>query len=129
VPGIKTEDDTWELRGHRSRVIGVDDEKLQLFAVYTMSGHAGAAGPAASRSQCRARLCVAAICCAGAQAGRPRGSFLCHGILERTNAQKDSTIRREVRFAQHSGEWIVSGPHFQVARRSTRRLTKGASTT
>src|SRR5690606_33385059 len=32
VPGIKTDDGQWDLRGHRSRVVTVDDDALALFA-------------------------------------------------------------------------------------------------
>src|SRR5690606_21089142 len=32
VPGIKNEANNWDLRGHRSRIVQVDDEALQLFA-------------------------------------------------------------------------------------------------
>jgi hypothetical protein len=32
VPGIKDENDDWELRGHRSRLVPIDDDTLALFA-------------------------------------------------------------------------------------------------
>src|SRR5690606_23984462 len=32
APGIKTEEGAWDLRGHRSRLVRIDDEALALFA-------------------------------------------------------------------------------------------------
>src|SRR5690606_37649478 len=32
VPGIKNDDGTWELRGHRARIVPITDEELTVFA-------------------------------------------------------------------------------------------------
>jgi len=115
VPGIKTDDGDFEVRGHSSRVVRVTATELALFAqLFDKPGT-----PAA-----RARLPLVhsaeALEVLRKLAAHPRrlgdlgdavyGSEMWH----ETNAQKDGTIRRETRLPRDASEWILSGPHFYV---------------
>ncbi|KAF0655144.1 hypothetical protein L107_00015 [Cyanobium sp. Copco_Reservoir_LC18] len=116
VGGIKTEDNHWNMVGHRLRLITVGEKTLTLFAqLYDEPGT-----PA-----CQARLPVL-------------HSQQLQSVLEKlsksparlsdlsvneisatphwneTGAQKDGTIQRKTRFPLNSGELIISGPHFYV---------------
>src|SRR5690606_24481422 len=115
VPGIKNENNKWDLRGHRSRVVQVDEEALQLFArLYDSEGT-----PARE-----ARLPVVhsqeildvlkrftEVPRTLASLGR---AYYCTEHFNQTNQQKDGTIREDIRFPKAISEWIASGPHFYV---------------
>jgi hypothetical protein len=115
-PGIKTDDNRWDLRGHRARIVRIDEPTLDLFArLYDDPGT-----PAM-----QARLPV--VHSAGILnvlrklASAPRrladlsGQYFGTVCFDETNQQKDGTIRRETRQAKRVEDWIVSGPHFHVA--------------
>ena len=114
IPGIKTEDNQFETRGHRGRLVLVDSERLRLFA----NVFDGARVP-----QLEGRLPVvhsSAVVVVLERLAQHRGRLgdLPVGFTEmwhETNAQRDGTIRRETRFPQSVHEWILSGPHFFVA--------------
>jgi hypothetical protein len=116
VPGIKNPDDnfSWDLRGHRQRIVRIHEETLALFAkIYDEPGTLAL----------EARLPVVH--------SRETLSVLRRFIVQKrrlgdldyftsrewneTEAQAEGTIRRETRFPIDSTEWILSGPHFFVA--------------
>ena len=112
VPGIKTDDNNWDLRPHRSRLITVGIQRLELFAqLYD--------APRAAANQ--ARLAVAhseeVIRVLEKFAAQPRklgsleGVFFATQHWNETTAQDDGTIRRETGYPNHIDECILSGPH------------------
>ena len=116
VPTIQTDDAKWDLRGHRSRIVEVDEETLAVFAeLYDPPGT-----PAVE-----ARLPVVHsreildVLRKFAKAPRklgdlPDDAYFSTVCFDEAYAQRDGTIRREVRFPKDASEWIVSGPHFYV---------------
>lgn len=116
VPGIKTEEGNWDLRGHRSRIVHVDQTALALFAkLYDPLGT-----PAME-----ARLPVLhsgeilEVLRKFAEADRTLGdtpdAFYATEHFHETNQQKDGTIRRATGTEIESiHQWVVSGPHFFV---------------
>ncbi len=115
VPGIKSEADEFETRGHRSRVVRVGESELGLFAqLFDKPGT-----PAR-----RARLPLVhsteslEVLRKLAQHPRRLGDLgdAVYGteMWNETSAQKGGTIRRETRFPKDTSEWILSGPHFYV---------------
>ena len=116
VPGIKTDDGTFETRGHLSRVVRVTEQQLELFAqLFDKSG----------TSSMRARLPLVhsseALRVLRRLAEHPRrlrdlGEDVYGTVMwDETGAQNDGTIRRDTRASTSPGEWIFSGPHFYVA--------------
>lgn len=117
VPAIKTEADVWDLRGHRSRIVDVDEEALDLFARL----YDGAGTPAL---EARLPLVhsqeVLDVLRKFADAPRRLGDLgdAWQPISEHfheSRQQADGTIRRETKPPATATEWIVSGPHFYVA--------------
>jgi len=115
APGIKTEEGAWDLRGHRSRVVRIDDEALALFAkLYDPPG----TPPRQARLPVVHSQEILEVLRRFAEVPKTLGSlgdqYFCTEHFHETNQQKDGTIRRETRFPKSAGEWVVSGPHFYV---------------
>jgi hypothetical protein len=115
VPGIKDETGSWDLRPHASRLVKVDEDALALFArVYDAPG----TPPAQARLPVIHSAQMLSILRRFADAPRKLadedGSYACTVCFDETGRQRDGTIRRNVRFPDGPGEWVVSGPHFYV---------------
>jgi len=115
VPGIKTDDGEFEVRGHARRVIHVTESELALFA-----GLFDKPGTPAIRARLPLVHSTEALEVLRKLARHPRrlrdlGDDVFGTVMwDETNAQRDGTIRRETRFPSDAGEWILSGPHFYV---------------
>ena len=115
VPGIKDDDNNWNIEGHRQRIIQVDKKRLALFAsLYdtndTPPEHARL--PALHSEELVSVLEKFAV--------QPRrladltDNYHALEMWHETNTQKDGTIRRDTKFPDSPEEWILSGPHFFV---------------
>lgn len=115
VPGIKTSDNEWSVLPHRSRLIRIGRNRLETLArLYDAPG----------TPPLQARLPVVhseeIVSVLEKFAEQPRrlgdleGEYFATQHWNETNAQQDGTIRRETRYPEHAGEWILSGPHFFV---------------
>lgn len=128
VPGIQTEENEWDLRGHRSRVVRIDDEALALFAkLYDAPG----TPPREARLPVVHSAEILDVLRRFAEVpqtlGGLGGAYYCTEHFHETNQQKDGTIRREVRFPTNAGEWVVSGPHFYVGTPFNKTPKEGCS--
>jgi hypothetical protein len=115
VPGIKDDDDHWNVNGHRDRIIHVTEEELKLFArLYDSDGTPAleARLPALHSTQLISVLRKFAD--QPVRLGDLEGEYFSTEMWHETNTQKDNTIRRETRFPKDTSEWILSGPHFFV---------------
>ncbi len=115
VPGIKDEAGKWDILGHRRRVVRVGGAELRTFAAAL--DKAGTPAREARLPAVHLRELVGFLRKLAAQPRRLRdlrGRYDSHTIHNETNAQRDRTIRRETRFPDSPGEWILSGPHFFV---------------
>ncbi|WP_447895517.1 hypothetical protein [Vreelandella sp. GE22] len=122
LPGLKDEVEengrtriTWNITGHRDRLLRIDNETLGLFAkLYDNEGTPAlqARLPALHASQLREVLeCFARQ---PKRLGDLASEYVSLEMWHETNAQKDGTMRRETQFPASSEEWILSGPHFFV---------------
>jgi hypothetical protein len=113
--GIK-ENEQWNLKGHRDRIVQVGEEELALFA--TLYDPPGTPPLQARLPSVHSRNIVDVLRKFAAQQrrlGDLQGEYYSTVMWDETNAvKKDHTIRRETRFPEHPGEWILSGPHFYV---------------
>lgn len=113
VPGLKDEDGNWNTRGHRSRLLDVNEQMLKNLA----SLYDGSATPPdeARLSALHSRELLSVV---GKFAAHPKrlhdlkGSFYVTGHWHETGAQRDGTIKRETEFPASIGEMVLSGPHF-----------------
>lgn len=116
VPGIKDDDDHWNLNGHHDRIINVTEEELKLFARLYDSEDTPpleARLPALHSTQLISVLRKFAQ--QPVRLGDLEGEYKATVMWDETNAvKKDHTIRRETRFPKDASEWILSGPHFYV---------------
>lgn len=115
VPGIKDDNNKWNIHGHRDRIITVGEDELALFArLYDEDG----TSPLHARLPAlHSRQLVGVLQKFAAQPkrlGNLHGEYVSTEMWHETNAQKDHTIRRETRFPEDTSLWILSGPHFYV---------------
>ena len=114
VPGIKDESNSWNVKGHRDRIIEVERDALKLFA--KLYDEPGTPPGEARLPALHSRQLLSAV---GrfAEADKTladvddyRATF----HWDETRAQRAGTINRETRFPKGSEELVLSGPHFYV---------------
>lgn len=115
VPGMKTDQGSFQTGGHRSRLVEVNAGSLSLFAqLFDKPGIA----PLAARLplvHSTESLSVLEKLSHHTRRLRDLGDQVSGTVMwDETNAQKDGTTRRETRFPGSTAEWILSGPHFYV---------------
>ena len=115
VGGIKTEDNQWNMAGHRQRLIPVSEQALALFAqLYDEPGTPArqARLPALHSQQLQSVL--EKFAAATKRLGNLQGKYYATEMWNETNAQKNGTIRRGTSFPVDPTQLILSGPHFYV---------------
>lgn len=115
VPGIKNDEGKWNTVGHAHRIIEVDEDVLSTFTqLYDEPGTPAlqARLPALHTRQLLSVLEKFAR--HPRRLGDLKGEYFPTQHWNEVNAQNDGTIRRETRFPDHAGQWILSGPHFFV---------------
>lgn len=116
VGGIKDDENNWNIKGHKSRIVKIDKETLNLFAkLYDDEG----------TPYLEARLpalhSVELISVLKKFASYPKrlsdikDEYYSTEMWHETNAQTDETIKRETTFVDTPKDLILSGPHFMVA--------------
>lgn len=115
VPGMKTAEGKWELAGHRSRIVDVDEVMLATFAkLYDVSGTL----PLQARLPAIHSRELVSVLQKFADVPRRladiKHSYCTSVCFDETASQKDGTIKRQTGFSGSSGEFILSGPHFYV---------------
>ena len=116
IPGIKDDDFEWNVKGHKSRIIEVDDKALKLFVeLYD------AEGTPFTQARLPAIHSEELISVLEKFAQQPKkladlsGDYYATVMFDETNAvKKDGTIRRDTQFPTSATQWILSGPHFYV---------------
>lgn len=115
VPGIKDQNNNWNVNGHASRLILVTDKELSLFA--SLYDPEGTPALQARLPALHSRELVQVLEKFAAQPqklGDLQGEYFSTQHWNETNSQQDGTIRRQTQFPDFSDEWILSGPHFFV---------------
>ena len=116
VPGIKTDDDEWDFRGHKDRIIIVDRSLLSLYA--KMYDATDIPPDKARLPAIHSKQVVSVL---RKFAGHQQqlysfeGQYFSTEMWHETNACKDGTIQRNTSFPETVADWVVSGPHFYVA--------------
>ena len=116
VPGIKNDDDEWNLLGHPDRVVPIDSKALMLFArVYDEQGtqYLKARLPVVHSRQVLAILDRFAA--HFKRLGDLGNDIFSTAMWDETEAVKDGTIRRETSFPSTMEGLVTSGPHFSLA--------------
>lgn len=116
VPGMKDNENNWNLSGHADRIVQVEGEALDLFArLYDDPSTPAleARLPAVHSVQVLKVLSKFAAC--PTRIGESVRHYASTVMWDETNAQKDGTIVFANEFPAAPDEWIVSGPHFFVS--------------
>ncbi len=116
VPGIKDENDNWQLSGHKDRVLTVDEKLLSLFAnLYdppdTDLYHARM--PIVHATQIIKVFQKISI--HPLQFIKYRQQYYISQMFNETISQQNGTIERKTVFPETIQTWIVSGPHFNIS--------------
>ncbi len=128
VPGIKREDDNWDLRGHSSRLVPIVAETLALFArLYDESGTPALQARLPIVHSVEILNVLRRFADAPCRLADLEGRYFATEHLHETNQQKDGTIRRDTRVARNASEWVVSGPHFHVGTPFNKTPNEGCS--
>jgi hypothetical protein len=118
VPGIKTKEGKWEVRGHAKRLITITEEELSQFARLFEDGETP---PLAARlPQLHSKDILSVLqrfATAKTRLGDLEGEYLATEMFHESNSQRDGIITRadNPSFQPVSpDEWVISGPHFYV---------------
>jgi hypothetical protein len=115
LPGIKTDQDEWDVRAHRNRLINVNRERLRLFV--RLYDEAGVSAEQARLPIIHTEEIVQVLEKFAAQnrrLGNLEGHYFATDMWDETRSQKAGTIRRDTRPPKDVNEWVISGPHFYV---------------
>ncbi|MFM8478956.1 MAG: hypothetical protein ACKOEO_24480, partial [Planctomycetaceae bacterium] len=118
VPGIKNENDRWELRGHPSRVLQITDHELKMFAS-VLTGEA-IRFTETTLPQVHSQEILNVLSRLATQGTKIRDridEIHTTVFFDETYAQRDGILTREDSPAfqpKSSHEWVLSGPHFYV---------------
>lgn len=115
TPGIKNDEDRWELTGHLHRIVEVDEGVLAIFAkLYDAPG----TPPLQARLPAvHSRELVSVLekfAYAPQRLGDLSEKYFPSYMFDEAGAQKDGSIRRETGFLSHLEDFVLSGPHFYV---------------
>lgn len=115
VPGIKNEEGKWNLEGHASRLVKVDERSLAIFA--KLYDHPGtpvvqARLPAIHSTELLSVL--EKFSQFSMRLSHLQGKYMTMEMWHETGAQKDGTILRETSFVDGLDDFVLSGPHFFV---------------
>jgi hypothetical protein len=115
VPGIKDENNNWNVYGHASRLILVSENELSLFAqLYDPEGTPPSQARLPALHSQELVQVLEKFAAQPRKLGDMEGEYFSTQHWNETTSQQDSTIRRETRFPDSSNELILSGPHFFV---------------
>ena len=113
VPGIKDDDNEWNIAGHADRIVFVDPSALDRFA--KLYDEPGTPRESARLPALHAQTLLSVLRKLAAhprRLGDLREAFRVTRHWNETDSQRDGTIRRETRFPARTTELVLSGPHF-----------------
>jgi hypothetical protein len=128
VPGIRDDDDDWNLTGHARRIVWVNKSRLALFSA--LFDNEDTPSLQARLPSIHSEQLVEVL---DRFAQQPRklanlnDKFIPIELWHERNDQDDGTIRHETRFPLQISEWILSGPHFFVATPFNKTPNEGCS--
>ena len=115
VPGIKDDNNDWNIQGHRQRIIDVDIDTLELFAsLYDDEGTPGVQARLPSLHSAELLSVLEKFANQPMRLADLQDTYYSTVMWDETNAQKDGTIRRDTCFVHDPKDIVLSGPHFFV---------------
>tara|TARA_R110001583_G_scaffold195331_1_gene371815 strand:- start:25014 stop:30044 length:5031 start_codon:yes stop_codon:yes gene_type:complete len=115
VDGIKNDSDSWNILGHKNRIIYVDSNVLSLFSrLYDDEGVNGLEARLSAVHSMELLSVLAKFADQKTKIGHIDKRYFSTQHWNEVNSQKDNTIRRETQFLSTTNQWVMSGPHFNV---------------
>lgn len=116
TPGMKTEEGKWDFRGHKNRIIQVDENLLKLFAkLYDTVNTSPLEARLPSIHSSELVSVLNRFAAQDKKLGDLANKYYPVDVFwHETNAQNDGIIKRDTQFSRSSKDWILSGPHFFV---------------
>ena len=116
VPGIKTDEGDWNIRGHRSRIISVGVEALTTFAkLYDKPGTPALQARLPALHSRELLEVLEKFAAYPKRLGDLGDEVYSTQHWNETIQQDDGTIKRDTQFPATAAEWVLSGPHFFVS--------------
>ncbi len=115
VPGIKNDESKWNTQGHASRIVHIDMDALNTFAM--LYDEPGTPAIQARLPAIHSQELISVLEKFARQPkrlGDLKGEYYSLEMWHETNAQNDGTIKRQTQFPDSPEQWILSGPHFFV---------------
>ncbi len=121
IPGVKDDNNKWNIVGHQNRIVRVTEEELRLFALLYDESETPA-----SEARLPALHSTELVAALHAYKDAPlrlgdldRAEYLSSDMWHESRSQKErgdraGTIRREICFPNTASELVISGPHFFV---------------
>ncbi len=115
VPGIKDNENKWNLHGHSDRLIQIGKNELALFArLYDATDTPPLQARLPALHSVQLIHVLNKFAAYPKQLGDLHEEYVSTEMWHETNTQKDGTIRRKTYFPNSIEEWVLSGPHFFV---------------
>ena len=111
VPGIKRPGGGWEIAGHASRIINVDERTLTTFAhLYDESGTLASEARLPALHSCELVSVLEKLAQQPVRLVDLEGDYYTTVCFDETYAQSDGTIRRDTGFVDGETSFVFSGP-------------------
>lgn len=115
IPGMKNDQNSWELSGHSSRIVHVDLHILDTFAkLYDEPGIPAIQARLPAIHSQELISVLEKFAQQPKRLGDLKGEYFSLEMWHETNAQNDGTIKRQTQFPKSAEQWVLSGPHFFV---------------
>lgn len=115
VPGIKNEEGKWNLEGHASRLVKVDERSLAIFAkLYDPPGTPAVQARLPAIHSTELSSVLEKFSQFSMRLSHLQGKYMTMEMWHETGAQKDGTIIRQTSFVDGLDDFVLSGPHFFV---------------
>ena len=112
VPGHKDEQNRWNTRGHKERCLSIDSTTLDLFSALPIAeGSTGTQPPLLRIHSTQLLMALQKLAVPSNRLARLENRVTVCVQWHETAAQREGTIRRDVRFPDCPQKLILSGPH------------------
>jgi len=115
IPGIKDDNNKWNLAGHLSRIVTVGTKELSLFAkLYDAEGTEALEARLPALHAEELIQVLQKFANYPKRLGDLKEEYFSSVMFDETYAQRDGTIKRATQFPESHDQLIISGPHFFV---------------
>ena len=115
--GIKNDEDQWNLKGHRARIVSVDKDAMILFTnLYDEPGTPALKARLPVVHSWQILEVLRKFAAQTKSLGDLSGEYFSTEMWDEKNAVIAGTIKRSTQFAVKPENWILSGPHFYVGK-------------